>query len=189
MYSSQTKYVCPTYFTCTDTLSSMSPLVRLVGCRGVHSSCDTSPSLPHPWPLADCWQGSRFRSPEPGFPFAFHLPSVYQRSDPSFSLRDLAVQDRFSAGRHFFGSPWAWRQNPTHLDGAAFDLPPPEGLPVELGHPPALPCPRPPPPPLPPPPPPPPPLPPPPPPPPPPPLPPPPPFPPPPPPFLAWIPW
>ena len=71
---------------------------------------------------------------------------------------------------------WAWRQNPTHLDGAAFDLPPPEGLPVELGHPPALPCPRPPPPPLPPPPPP------------PPPLPPPPPFPPPPPPFLAWIP-
>ena len=33
MYSSQTKYVCPTYFTCTDTLSSMTPLVRLVGCR------------------------------------------------------------------------------------------------------------------------------------------------------------
>jgi len=156
-----------------------------VTCRMSVFKSLATPLPPATWPLADCWQGSRFRSPEPGFPFAFHLPSVYQRSDPSFSLRDLAV-DRFSAGRHFFGSPWAWRQNPNHLDGAAFDLPPPEGLPVELGHPPALPCPRPPPPPLPPPPPPPPPLPPPPPP--PPPLPPPPPFPPPPPPFLAWIP-
>ena len=130
MYSSQTKYVCPTYFTCTDTLSFMSPLVT---CRmSVFKSCETAGPLSHFWGRwRVVWQGSRFRSPEPGFPFAFHLPSVYQRSDPSFSLRDLAV-DRSppgatSSGHHGHGAriqlTWmALRSTCLHLKGCRSSL-------------------------------------------------------------------
>ena len=102
-------------------------------CRmSVFKSCETAGPLSHFWGRwRVVWQGSRFRSPEPGFPFAFHLPSVYQRSDPSFSLRDLAV-DRSppgatSSGHHGHGAriqlTWmALRSTCLHLKGCRSSL-------------------------------------------------------------------